>query len=463
MLRAGDPVDRDDRLARDLLVRGAEMGHTPSMIELAQMLKEGLGGPADIGEAHRWIRLAAERGNGQGQLAWARTLKDGDGVPPNAKEALVWFRLAEAVLAGHTEAQQAKEAAEVLTANLGDASVVEVASRIAAFRPVPPGAVWNLPSDWAVWEQRHPLNRVRGTTLFEMPEFAAIFRPLLGTPIYTTLASRSGPGSITINGDWLLVSACKAHFCHRDHFFLALRRDGRDAAACVLTPEEVPGTRRLIGNLTYARMHAPRQLREDIANTGCPHELPMLLSIARPPPERPPLALDRDAPWPPPVATPVAPRQAPPPQAAARPRVTVGQLIGTGTAWRVADGRFVTSAHVIEGCGTIRLSAGGPIRDIARILAKDTSLDLALLQADVATIGVLSVRTAPPRPGEPVVVAGYPMQGVLASGPQVSTGIVTALAGLQDDITRLQISAPVQPGNSGGPVLDRQGVRRQII
>jgi S1-C subfamily serine protease len=91
-------------------------------------------------------------------------------------------------------------------------------------------------------------------------------------------------------------------------------------------------------------------------------------------------------------------------------------------------------------------------------LTTDTSLDLALLQADVATIGVLSVRTAPPRPGEPVVVAGYPLQGVLASGPQVSTGIVTALAGLQDDMTRLQISAPVQPGNSGAPVLDRQGL-----
>jgi S1-C subfamily serine protease len=39
----------------------------------------------------------------------------------------------------------------------------------------------------------------------------------------------------------------------------------------------------------------------------------------------------------------------------------------------------------------------------------------------------------------------------------VSTGIVTALAGIRDDASRIQISAPIQPGNSGGPVLDREG------
>jgi S1-C subfamily serine protease len=55
------------------------------------------------------------------------------------------------------------------------------------------------------------------------------------------------------------------------------------------------------------------------------------------------------------------------------------------------------------------------------------------------------------------LVAGFPLQSLLASGPQVSTGIVTALAGIRDDASRIQISAPIQPGNSGGPVLDREG------
>jgi S1-C subfamily serine protease len=62
-----------------------------------------------------------------------------------------------------------------------------------------------------------------------------------------------------------------------------------------------------------------------------------------------------------------------------------------------------------------------------------------------------------PQLGEPVVALGYPLQGVLATELNVTTGTVSALSGLQDDRRRLQITAPVQPGNSGGPVIDESG------
>jgi len=55
------------------------------------------------------------------------------------------------------------------------------------------------------------------------------------------------------------------------------------------------------------------------------------------------------------------------------------------------------------------------------------------------------------------MVIGYPLRGLLASGPSVTTGAISALAGIQDDTRMLQISAPVQPGNSGGPLLDDSG------
>ncbi len=61
------------------------------------------------------------------------------------------------------------------------------------------------------------------------------------------------------------------------------------------------------------------------------------------------------------------------------------------------------------------------------------------------------------RQGEDIVVYGFPLPGVLSSGGNVSTGNVTALTGLGDDSRFLQISAPVQPGNGGGPLLDRSG------
>ena len=52
---------------------------------------------------------------------------------------------------------------------------------------------------------------------------------------------------------------------------------------------------------------------------------------------------------------------------------------------------------------------------------------------------------------------GFPLSGVLASGGNITTGNVTALVGVRDDSRHLQISAPVQPGNSGGPLLDHNG------
>jgi len=59
--------------------------------------------------------------------------------------------------------------------------------------------------------------------------------------------------------------------------------------------------------------------------------------------------------------------------------------------------------------------------------------------------------------GEEVMVAGHPLSGFLASDLIVTSGQVNSLAGMGNDPSFLQISAPVQPGNSGGPLIDRSG------
>ena len=60
-------------------------------------------------------------------------------------------------------------------------------------------------------------------------------------------------------------------------------------------------------------------------------------------------------------------------------------------------------------------------------------------------------------PGAAVVVIGYPLQGIIASGPTVTTGIVSNLAGPGNDRRLFQMTAPIHPGSSGGPVLDAAG------
>ena len=61
------------------------------------------------------------------------------------------------------------------------------------------------------------------------------------------------------------------------------------------------------------------------------------------------------------------------------------------------------------------------------------------------------------RAGESIVVTGYPLSGLVGSDMSVTTGSITSLSGPADDSRIVQLSAPIQPGNSGGPLLDTAG------
>src|SRR5690606_19096839 len=86
----------------------------------------------------------------------------------------------------------------------------------------------------------------------------------------------------------------------------------------------------------------------------------------------------------------------------------------------------------------------------------DQANDLALLKVGKAVeqFAQFNMRV---RLGEPVAAFGYPLSSILSSGGNFTLGSVTALSGLRDDSRYLQTSAPVQPGNSGGPLVDYYG------
>ena len=129
----------------------------------------------------------------------------------------------------------------------------------------------------------------------------------------------------------------------------------------------------------------------------------------------------------------------------------------TGTGFFVtADGYVVTNAHVVEGFENPRVVCGltGPVP--AQVLARDVANDLALLKVDVATDHVATIRVGV-KMGEEIAAFGYPLLGTLSTGGNFTVGNVSALAGLKNDSRHIQISAPVQPGNSGGPVMDQCG------
>jgi S1-C subfamily serine protease len=129
---------------------------------------------------------------------------------------------------------------------------------------------------------------------------------------------------------------------------------------------------------------------------------------------------------------------------------TAAPASSAGTGFRIASERFITNHHVVANCQ--RLTVNGLS---GRVKAVDTKADLALLTAPVGGTSV-PLRAQRPLVGEAVAVAGYPLPRIL-SGFQLTTGTLASLSGIGGDTSQFQISAPVQSGNSGGPVLDAAG------
>jgi S1-C subfamily serine protease len=145
----------------------------------------------------------------------------------------------------------------------------------------------------------------------------------------------------------------------------------------------------------------------------------------------------------------------PPPPLVTAPRSTVPTAT-SGTGFFVAtNGRVLTNSHVVDQCRQIRIR-GSDRNATAQLLSRDTTNDLALLSTDLPTTNFAVWHTST-REGEDATVYGFPFTGILASAGNVTKGIVAAIAGLRDDARYLQISAQVQPGNSGGPVFDATG------
>ncbi|MET4045108.1 S1-C subfamily serine protease [Bradyrhizobium sp. RT6a] len=125
-----------------------------------------------------------------------------------------------------------------------------------------------------------------------------------------------------------------------------------------------------------------------------------------------------------------------------------------------ASGHVVTNNHVINGCvGDIKGNLTGEAGMVLRVVSSDANNDLALLQAPSTTTfkEFARIRDRSIRSGDSVVAIGFPFHGLLTSDFTVTTGIVSSLSGMRNDSRFLQISAPVQPGNSGGPLFDTAG------
>lgn len=137
----------------------------------------------------------------------------------------------------------------------------------------------------------------------------------------------------------------------------------------------------------------------------------------------------------------------------------------SGTGFALKNGYIVTNYHVIENAKSIFIQ--GIKGDFspkynATIIATDKYNDLALLQiSDNSFSGFGSipynVKTSVSDVGEEVFVLGYPLTSTMGDEIKLTTGVISSKTGFQGDVSLYQISAPIQPGNSGGPLFDNKG------
>jgi serine protease Do len=125
-----------------------------------------------------------------------------------------------------------------------------------------------------------------------------------------------------------------------------------------------------------------------------------------------------------------------------------------GTAFFVAPNLLVSNNHVVKDCRTdIEVRYPNRRSHTATISGQDSTNDLVMLHTDMESLAVASFRLRS-EVGESVATYGFPYAGLLSSEGNFTMGTLAATSGMNDDTRFLQISAPIQPGNSGGPLLD---------
>lgn len=138
---------------------------------------------------------------------------------------------------------------------------------------------------------------------------------------------------------------------------------------------------------------------------------------------------------------------------------------GNGSGFFVGKNIIVTNNHVVEGASEIEISiqtASGVKTYTSKVLCADKINDLALLLVDDTEFHQLSsipynIYQRTIEVGTSIFTMGYPVAHVMGSEIKVTDGIISSRTGYQGQISTYQISAPIQPGNSGGPMFDRKG------
>lgn len=137
----------------------------------------------------------------------------------------------------------------------------------------------------------------------------------------------------------------------------------------------------------------------------------------------------------------------------------------SGTGFALNNGYICTNYHIVDGAqyiGIKGIQGNFAISYSAKVIASDKQNDLAILKidnSDFKGFGSIpyKVQTSMSDVGEDVFVLGYPLTSSMGDEIKLTTGVISSRTGYQGDVSLYQISAAIQPGNSGAPLFNHNG------
>ena len=433
MYANGEGVPENDRQAAYWFRKSARQGNSQSQYHLGILYANGEGVPEDDPQAVYWFRKSAKQGDARAQFNLGVIYEFGEGVPEDDRQAVNWYR--QAAEQGHARAQFG------LGSMYADGAGIP-RDNVQAY------AWFNLAAARGDERVRQLAKRRKATIREEMTSTQIIEAQLLSGVIADRIDRATGidrlqpssPANLATPNDEQVAAPAPVAGLSQD----AVRQSQLYLATLGYDPGPADG---LIGRRTRTAVRR-FQHHAGLTPTGrISEELLRLLQAA--------VMEGQDGR--------AGPGESPP-----KP-----ETAGSGSGFVVnRAGDILTSHHAIERCArTGATITFGDTSHHAAVQTQDAENDLALLVVDSEescawwspTCSAVFDRPASfselPRAslGAEVAVAGYPLKGLLAPTLNVTRGNVSSLTGLGNEAKWLQISAPVQRGNSGGPVLDKAG------
>ncbi len=129
----------------------------------------------------------------------------------------------------------------------------------------------------------------------------------------------------------------------------------------------------------------------------------------------------------------------------------------SGTGFVISnDGYIISNNHVVDQCGKVNLHYRGNIIP-TKVIANDKGNDLSLIKVDKKFEDYFLISSEDISLLNEIYVAGYPFGKAISSSVKVNKGVVSSLTGIGDNYSQIQIDAALQPGNSGGPIINDKG------